>query len=216
MSRVVIFANGTFDKNIGQWIQPDDVVLCADGGATHALSLELLPQAVIGDFDSLSPESQTLLESMGVDLHRFPCDKNKTDLELTIEHALTLRPSEIILVCATGGRLDQTLSNLLLLSRSEYSHVPMFLRDGQVLGHIVHPANEITISAKPGALLSLVPLRPSVSGTELTGVAWPLNNATLVMGSSWSLSNSFIDSEARLSISAGALLLIVPDSAVID
>ncbi|MBK9210991.1 MAG: hypothetical protein IPL71_23020 [Anaerolineales bacterium] len=52
----------------------------------------------------------------GVDVVQFPADKNETDLELAIQHALTLNPQEVIILAALGGRLDQTLGNIALIS----------------------------------------------------------------------------------------------------
>ena len=87
MTRIVIFVNGLFDPSTARALLPNDIILCADGGANHALALGLTPSAVLGDFDSLTPETIRLLESKGVTLLRFPRDKDKTDLELTLEYS---------------------------------------------------------------------------------------------------------------------------------
>jgi thiamine pyrophosphokinase len=129
MPRVIIFANGVLDPSVSKVIKTSDIILCADGGANHALSLGLIPHAVIGDFDSLSDESLAILNAKNVELHRFRGDKDKSDLELALEHALTLNPSEMILVCALGNRLIKCLATFYSGHKS-YSQIAVSLLDG--------------------------------------------------------------------------------------
>ena len=119
MSRTIIFANGNLPnlEKARALIRPDDFILCADGGTRHALALGLTPDLIIGDMDSL-PAAFNLKPETFI---RFPTDKNETDLELAIDHALTLKPDQILILAALGGRMDQTLANITLLSNFQLS-----------------------------------------------------------------------------------------------
>ncbi len=119
MARLIIFANGILPdlESARQLIQPGDSLYAADGGTRHALALGLLPSVVIGDLDSLTPDDRQRLEAGGVEIQQYPRDKDKTDLELALDYCHSNRTATKSSSSARlGGRLDQTLGNLSLLS----------------------------------------------------------------------------------------------------
>ncbi|HAX69750.1 MAG TPA: thiamine diphosphokinase, partial [Anaerolineae bacterium] len=128
--RIIIFANGNlpYPERARTLIHPDDFILCADGGTRHALALGLNPNVIVGDMDSL-PENFSPSTFNGK-IVLFPKDKNETDLELAINHALTLNPSQILILAALGGRMDQTLANIALLSNLQLATCDIRLADG--------------------------------------------------------------------------------------
>ena len=132
MQRIIIFANGDLpDLNkVRAILHADDFIICADGGARHALALGLKPDLVIGDMDSIQKDQWQQLEREGVPIELYPRDKNETDLELAIARAVELQPSEIIIIAALGGRLDQTLGNIALLADVRLLTFDVRLDDG--------------------------------------------------------------------------------------
>ena len=132
MSRIVIFANGVLTEpdRLRHRLRPTDRIFCADGGTAHALALGLMPQAIIGDLNSLSPQLISEMEAAGVAIYRHPARKDQTDLELAFQLAMAEKPDEILLVTALGGRLDQMLANIFLLTRPEYASTRLTLVDG--------------------------------------------------------------------------------------
>lgn len=210
MSRIVIFANGilTEPDRLRRRLRPDDRIFCADGGTVHALTLGLTPQVIIGDLDSLAPDLVTEMAAAGVTIHRHPVRKDQTDLELAFQVAMAERPDEILLVTALGGRLDQMLANILLLTRPEYALARLTLVDGPQSVRVLRSHQAVTLTGQPGDTLSLVPLTPTVEQVNLTGVEWPLAAATLTLGSTWSISNVLAGSEACLQIGEGMLLVV--------
>jgi thiamine pyrophosphokinase len=119
MQRIIIFANGELPdlEQARAILRDDDYILCADGGARHALALDLIPNLVIGDMDSIDSAEWKRLEVKNIPIEFFPRDKNETDLELAINKAIEIceasplgeHPNEIIIVAALGGRMDHTL-----------------------------------------------------------------------------------------------------------
>jgi thiamine pyrophosphokinase len=210
MSRIVIFANGILNQPdlIRSRLRPTDRIFCADGGARHVLALGLTPHAIIGDLDSLSPELVAEMEAAGVAIHRHPARKDQTDLELALEVAIAEKPDEILLFTALGGRLDHTLANILLLAHPKYASVRFTLVDGPQWAMLLRSHQSITIEGQPGDTLSLIPLSPKVSRVTLTGVEWPLEKATLLLGSTWTVSNSLVDHQVTLQIGEGMMLLV--------
>lgn len=210
MSRIVIFANGNLTEpdKLRRRLRPTDRIFCADGGTVHALALGLTPEVIVGDFDSLPPEMMTELEAAGVSFQRHPARKDQTDLELAFQTAVAEGVDEILLVTALGGRLDQMLANIFLLARPEYASVRLILADGPQLATVLCSYQTLTLTGQPGDTLSLVPLTPTVQQVNLSGVEWPLVEATLTFGSTWSISNAFTTPQATVQIGEGMVLVV--------
>ncbi len=210
MSRIVIFANGQLNQpdRLRRRLRPTDRIFCADGGTVNALALRLHPAAIIGDLDSLPPEIVAQMAAEGVTIHRFPARKDQTDLELALQLAAVEQPDEILLVTALGGRLDQMLANILLLTRPDYAPARLSLADESQWGTAVSSGQTLTITGQPGDTLSLIPLSPTVTHVHLSGVEWPLVGATLSFGSTYTISNALVSPEAHLSIGEGLLLVV--------
>lgn len=215
MSRIVIFANGllTEPDSLRRQLRPDDLIFCADGGTVHALALGLTPQAIIGDLDSLPDELVSRMEAAGVTIHRHPTNKNETDLELALQLAVAQKPDEILVVTALGGRLDQALANILLLTRPEYAPVRLTLVDGPQSATVLRPHQSMILTGQPGDTLSLIPLTPIVQQVTLSGVEWLLHEAMLTFGSTWSISNAMAVSQANIQIGEGMVLVVHIESA---
>ena len=210
MSRIVVFANGslTYPKLLQAHLQSTDRIFCADGGTRHALAIGLTPEIIIGDLDSLSTEVITQIEAAGVAIQRYPARKDQTDLELALQLAVAEQPDQILLVTALGGRLDQMLANILLLARPEYASVRLILVDGPQWATLLRSNESLILNGQPGDTLSLIPLTPTVTRVNLTGVEWPLEQATLSLGSTWSISNVLAAPQATVQIGEGLVLLV--------
>lgn len=210
MSRIIIFANGNLTQpdRLRALLRPTDRIFCADGGTRHALTLGLTPDVIIGDLDSLPPDIAAQMETAGVDIRRYPVRKDETDLELALRAALAENPTEIVLLTALGGRLDQMLANILLLTRPEYAAVSLSLFDGDCQAMLLRSHQAISLTGQPGDTLSLIPLTPMVNRVTLTGVEWPLDRATLSMGSTLTVSNAFAEPMVSVQIGEGLVLVV--------
>ena len=118
MPRLIIFANGILPEleSARSLIQAGDVLIAADGGTQHILALGLFPSIVIGDLDSLTQADRRRLDAKEVEIRQYSADKDETDLELAFTYARTCGYREILVIGALGGRLDQTLGNLSMLT----------------------------------------------------------------------------------------------------
>ena len=207
--RAILFANGELSNpaTIRSLIDEDDVIICADGGTRHALALGLEPDLVIGDLDSISPEELSTLKQLGCQIERHPVDKDATDLELALLAAGRIGIDEVILVAALGGRLDQSLGNLMLMASPSFAKLRLTLVDGRQTATIVR--DQITLTGDIGDTVSTLALSPVVEGlTYHTGLRWPLQDATLPFGSTRGISNELIEQKARISLKTGILLVI--------
>lgn len=204
--RIIIFANGEL-PNIQKAfvvIKPNDLIICADGGIRHALSLGVKPHIIIGDMDSLPKEFS--LSTFDGEVVLFPKDKNETDLELAISHALTLKSKEIVIVGALGGRIDQTLANIALLTNFQHANCSMQLNDG--VEEIFLCKDQVAVSGRSGDVISLIPWQGNVEGVTTQNLKWKLKNETLFFNKTRGISNEMIANTATISISKGLLLIV--------
>jgi thiamine pyrophosphokinase len=210
MPRIVIFANGiiTDTARLRAALRPDDFIICADGGARHAHDMGLIPHIIVGDLDSLEPALISYMEQAGVEIQRYLPHKDQTDLELVLQLAMTKEPREIILMGALGGRLDQLLGNIMLLTRPEYAGIRLTVVEANQTAVLLRNHESLTIHGQRGDTLSLIPLSETVINVTLQGVAWPLTNATLTLGSSWTISNQLTAPSATVQIGEGLLLVV--------
>ena len=142
MPRAVIFANGILTdlKAAQSLLRSGDLIVAADGGLHNAMSVGVTPQIVIGDMDSVSPSELTDAKKAGTQILQFPKEKDETDLELAIHYVLEKQSTEIIVIGALGGRLDQMLGNLSLLTGVP-SGVDIRLDDGKEKVWLVDHSN---------------------------------------------------------------------------
>lgn len=207
MSRIIIFANGSLPapEKARALIRPNDFILCADGGTRHAITLGLVPNVVIGDLDSVTEEERRKMKELGVEMIQHPADKNETDLELAINHALTLKPDQILVLAALGGRMDQTLANIALLSDPRLSTFDIRLTDG--MEELFFCRDQARVEGRSGDIVSLIPWQGEVTGVFTENLGWHLHYETLYPEKTRGISNEMTADVATISITSGLLLI---------
>ena len=208
MQRILIFANGELpDINRAQaLLQKDDYMICADGGTRHALALRVRPDLIIGDLDSTEQGVLRKFKEQDVNIELYPRDKNETDLELAIQRALELNPKQIVIIAALGGRLDQTLANIALLTDPRLSTLDIRLDDG--LEEILVCRDRAEVHGRSGDIVSLLPWQGAVSETQTTNLKWVLNKETLYPDKTRGISNEMTSNTASISIGSGLLVIV--------
>ncbi len=207
--KAIIIANGQIRDGdfLRSLVAPMDLVICADGGASNALALGLQPQVVIGDLDSLDGDLQAQLEAEGCKVLAYPVHKDETDLELALYYAMEHGIDEILILGALGGRIDQTLANVLLLALPELRSVKVKIIDGRQEVFLIR--DEALIEGQVGDTLSLLPLTEEVTGIYTEGLEYPLENGTLYLGPALGVSNTLTAPQARVRMGQGLLLAVI-------
>lgn len=207
--RVVVFANGTFAEpdRARNLLRPDDVTVAVNGGSRHAWEVGVEPHLVIGDLDSLAADEQQRLRSSGAKISSFSARKDKTDLELALLHAVEEEADSVLILAALGGRFDQTLANLLLLTLPQLSEVDVRIVQGNQEAFLIR--GEVDLGGQPGDTISLIPLGSNAVGVTAEGLEWPLDDETLHLGSTRGISNVRRKGRAFVRVRQGQLLCIV-------
>ena len=208
MPRALIFANGDSGSlpAVRAILQPGDVVIAADGGARQAQALGLTPAIIIGDFDSLTESETQAFAEQGVELQRHPPAKDETDLELALFYALRAGYSPILILGAFGGRLDQALGNIALLSHPQALQADIRLEDGLTEAFFVR--GRAVIHGAPGDTVSFIPWGVPVLGVRTDNLLYPLKDEALYPDHTRSISNQMLAPSASVSFKSGLLLCI--------
>ncbi|HOO91338.1 MAG TPA: thiamine diphosphokinase, partial [Syntrophales bacterium] len=91
------------------------IIICADGAAQKLKVLDIVPDYIVGDMDSVEEETLRYFETRGSQISRYSKDKDETDTQLALEFAFGMNPDRIRIFGALGGRVDHTLANISLL-----------------------------------------------------------------------------------------------------
>jgi len=209
--KVILFANGELnrglmlDRLLASLDSPG--VVCADGGALHARALGLRPHTIIGDLDSLSAEQVAAFEAAGAEIIRHPPEKDETDLELALYSCRQAGARSIQILGALGGRFDQTLANIFLLTLPDFRDLRIEIIDGDQSIRLLRPGSHQVGGAR-GDTISLIPLSSKVQGIRTRGLQYPLADETLRLGPARGISNVMLTEEAAVEFAGGLLLLI--------
>ena len=177
---------------------PGDWILAADGGLRHLQALALEPTGILGDFDSLGYTPQ------GPQVDRFPVEKDDTDMLLAVREGFLRGFSHFYLFGGMGGRLDHTLANLQTLA---------FIAERGGIGYLIGKGftaaavrnGTLCFPAGMTGTISVFALGEPARGVYLTGLYYPLTDATLTPVWPLGVSNAFTGKAAAVAVRDGTL-----------
>lgn len=197
MKRCAVVCNGTIDDYL--WLREAlagyDTVLAADGGYDHCQRCGVVPAAVLGDMDSISEEPS-------VPVFRHPAEKDRSDMEIAVDHAIGLAFENIDVFGALGGRRDHELCNIMVCARHPGS---VRLIDEKCAIVAVCNGGRLEENGRPGDIITLVSLDAEARCT-VTGLKYPLRDEPLRRGSR-GLSNIMKEDRFTVEVSSGTVLV---------
>ena len=212
--RIAVLANGAWDLEWGsQVLKEVDFLICADGGANYAALSGRIPNILIGDLDSITPEVLYQCENAGCVIERFPCEKDETDLELALicaeEQARLVRERDIWLYGGTGKRIDHFMGNIALMLSYAKKGYRIRLVDPDHESWILQ--SQEVIRGSIGQELSLIALSEKAVVTT-DGLYYPLHQGVLLQDSPRGISNVFLGEEVVIQVHSGWVLVVLPNS----
>lgn len=219
--RTVLFSGGRINLEfVSEYLKKEkfDKVVCVDSGLVGAARLGVHVDAILGDFDSVSSEVlESFKENRAGDKDAalfvsYPAAKDYTDTSMAVGWVLEQKPSEIVILGATGGRLDHLLSNINILMEPLRERVPAYVVDECNRLYLIDGAHRFMREDTFGKYISFLPLTTSVTGVTLRGFEYPLDKETLKIGMSRAISNEFADKTEMAEIIFDDGILIVVES----
>ena len=212
MSRTIIVSGGYIEDGFVEEIlakYEGANVIGVDKGMEYLYHHKIMPQYIVGDFDSVDQEIIRYYRTeTKVAIREYNPIKDATDTEIAIRLAMTLGSKEIYILGATGGRIDHLWANVQTLSIACKSNVKAFILDKR---------NKITVIDKPcvlkkseayGKYLSIFSLEGEVFEFNLRGTKWPLAHHTLKPLDSLTVSNQFQSEEVEIDFPGGLLVVM--------
>lgn len=179
------------------------MVIAADGGLKVCEALGIVPDAWIGDNDSLNSDKIQAKDIVFLDTH-----KDKSDVNVCVDYAIKKGATHITLLCVTGGRLDHEFGNFAMLK---------YISEHNISAEIIDEQNTVFYTDKPLSIpknqrefLSIFPYGCEVHGLNITGTEYEVFGACINNSSTLTVSNKIIDT-AEIFFDSGELLIFLSD-----
>ena len=191
-------------------IKPD-CIIGVDKGLEFCYRNHVIPDWILGDFDSISKEViDWYREQQEIPIRQYKPEKDDTDTRLGMELALKLGSDKIFLLGATGGRLDHYMGNLQSLLITAMKEKEGWILDEQN-AITVRKAGKICIHKEEqfGKYVSFFSMGDKVTGLSLTGFQYPLDGYTLKNSDGIAVSNQLSDDCGIIEFETGYLMMVL-------
>lgn len=204
---------GAGDLTMGEIaLGEEDLCIAVDGGLSYCPVLNIEPDVIIGDFDSVSEQEKEAIEELKEQIpHRIiqlPQEKDDTDMLAALKYGLEQGYTDFRIYAGTGGRFDHTLANIQCLLYLKNHGATGYLVDGT--GMILVLQNEsVGFRKELEGYLSLFAMGKEAKGVTIQGMKYPLKRHTLTNDFPVGISNEFIGEAATISVEDGELVCMI-------
>lgn len=205
-----IFVNGDLkDRNFYKDIIGScEIVVAADGAANSLIDIEITPDIIIGDMDSIDEKVYSYYEKKNVSMLRYPVKKDKTDTELAIDELAERGYKDALMMGFSGGRIDHMLGNLGMCIYADSIGIDLTLRDESTAIFLAQKGKTVIKAAKKSTI-SFISYGGPVQIKKLTGFEYPLEDYCLMPGSTRCISNAAKQDDPIVEIEYGSALVII-------
>lgn len=178
-----------------------DFVIAADGGCAYLERQGIMPDLIIGDFDSLESAPS------GDNVIRLNPVKDITDMDAAVQEGVKRGYSEFCLYGACGGRIDHTLANIQLVASLAQNKKRAYIRNGaQVITAVCN--GSLCFDSSYKGYVSVFAHSDKCEGICLKGLKYPLENAVLRNSFPLGVSNEFLGVESEIIIGKGTAVIV--------
>lgn len=196
------FNAGRFKEMLDQ--QMFDVVIAVDGGYKYLQELDILPDIVLGDFDSLGYEPK------GIRHVKFPVQKDESDMELAILRAKKMGCDSLYIFGALGRRLDHTIANLGIFAKASEDGISVCAVDNECAIFFITGPDTFEADAREEGTVSVFSASDVSTGVFERGLEWDLDDIELNNRTSLGLSNQLIGEPVMIGVESGTLMIFFP------
>ena len=192
--------------------QEEKVIIACDSGCDYLSKINVVPDILIGDMDSISKKGLKFAEKNNVFTEHYPVEKDWTDTEIALNK--TEKGDKVTLVCPVSARIDHVIANLGIALKLKSEGRDITVTDGVTYCYPLAGEDKVSVdvsSYEGSAAVSLIPWNfgKHVKGVTTKGLYYPLADSDLTAGSSFSFSNHPKKTAKRISVSIKSGLLIV-------
>ena len=184
-------------------------IIAGDRGLEALYQLKIIPNHVVGDFDSVSPEILKFYKKQSqIIFHTYHAEKDNTDTDIALQLAIKLKSSRITIMGALGRRMDHAIANIHILKDALEANIPCQMIDEHNRIYLINKEMTLEKDKVYGKYVSLIPLTSTVEGLTLAGFKYPLHDYTLPIGTSLGISNEIVTDTAHIEMKNGILIVI--------
>ena len=180
-------------------------IIAADRGLEACMKLQIEPDYVIGDFDSLDEQVKDAFLADRRNVTKLNPIKDDTDTEYAIRLAISEGARSIVML---GTRLDHVLGNIAILGQGFVQDRHIFLLDEHNRIRLIQKECRIKKEEQYGKYVSVVSFCGVARGVSESGVFYPLDHVDLQPFTSLGISNEIVDEEAVITVEDGTLIVI--------
>lgn len=207
---VLIVTGGSIDLSLFKDIvlsEKGAYIIGVDKGLEVLYKLNIKPQLVIGDFDSANKGIRAIYTN-STDAVVLNPNKDLTDTHAAVLEALKMKPARIIIVGATGTRVDHMLGNIALLKLCLDCGTDAVIVDNNNRIRMINKYLKIDRKDLYGKYISCIPFSDKVTGIKLTGFKYNLQNADMIKDDTIGISNELKEEEGHITVDTGYLLVL--------
>lgn len=210
--RIVIVSGGELDEKFTLSVLEEGYshIIGVDKGMEFLYQHKIRPSYIVGDFDSVDEAVRDYYrDETDVPIREFNPVKDASDTEIAIRLAMTLGAGEILILGATGGRIDHLWANVQSLAIPFKAGINAVIMDRQNKIRLIGGGEtHLKKGETYGPYFSVFPLGEEVFGFSIKGAKYPLTNHTLIPYDSLCVSNQFQEDEVTISFLNGIVILM--------
>ena len=202
MKECVIIAGGDLPGTVE--IPENALILCADCGLRHALRLGIVPDVIIGDFDSYTAELPDGIETL-----RLPVEKDVTDTMQAVLYGAERGCRKFHIYGVFGGaRADHSIANLQMLHTMYTKGLTGILHHGETTLSTLSPAESPGRFPRFDGDFSVFSMTDRSEGVTIRGCKYCVEDITLSNSFPLGVSNCITAGSAEISLRSGLLLIV--------
>lgn len=197
MKSALLILNGSEPKNLPSSAD-FDIVCAVDGAYNQLKKMNVVPDIITGDFDSLLelPDSIELINTP---------DQEFTDFEKALQVLFEREIVHVSIYGGSGNESDHFLGNLsVALAWKEKLNIQFF----DEFGSFYFIPNQFEISNVASKIVSLIPF-PEALEITTSGLEFPLEQENLLFGNRIGTRNRAISDQISIDFKEGNLLIYI-------
>lgn len=210
--RIVIISGGELDERFALSVLNEVVANCiigVDRGIEFLYRNSIMPNYIVGDFDSADRTvADYYRNETSVPIREYNPAKDASDTEIAVRLAMTLGCSELVILGATGGRIDHLWANVQTLTIPFRAGINAWILDPGNRIRLIGGKTVLKKSEAFGPYFSLFPLGHEVYSLSITGAKYPLRDHTLTPYDSLCVSNKLEEEEVVINFTSGIVILM--------
>ncbi|MDO5038164.1 thiamine diphosphokinase [Clostridium sp.] len=192
---------------LNSYIKESDIIIGVDKGCNILKKYEIIPNMILGDFDSIDKAAIQYFKNRNVLIEKFNPEKDYTDTHLAYNKAKDIfNVDEMIMFGATGTRLDHTLGNIGLMINALNDNIKLEIVDEN---NKIFAVNKSTvIKREEGKVISFHALCDEVKNFNITGGKYKLKNYNMKTLEPRAICNEFLEGDIEISFDSGIVLVL--------